>query len=44
MLPERLTRLVLLFSRLPGVGEKTAQRFVLHLIAQDPDLSRRFAE
>ena len=34
MLPERLTRLVTLFSRLPGVGDKTAQRFVLYLIAQ----------
>ena len=44
MLPERLTRLVSLFSRLPGVGEKTAQRFVLHLVAQDAELSRRFAE
>lgn|SRR5690606_18440723 len=29
MLPTRLTRLVHLFSRLPGVGEKTAQRFAL---------------
>ncbi len=44
MLPERLTRLVNLFAHLPGVGEKTAQRFVLHLIAQDASLTRRFAE
>jgi recombination protein RecR len=44
VLPERLTRLVNLFSRLPGVGEKTAQRFVLHLVAQDADLSRRLSE
>ena len=29
MLPQRLTRLVHLFGRLPGVGEKTAQRFAL---------------
>lgn len=42
--PERLTRLLALFSRLPGVGEKTAQRFVLYLVAQDSDLSRRLAE
>jgi len=33
-----------LFSRLPGVGEKTAQRFVLYLVAQDTDLSRRLAD
>jgi recombination protein RecR len=44
VLPERLTKLVNLLSRLPGVGEKTAQRFVLHLIGQDSDLSRRLAE
>jgi recombination protein RecR len=35
---------VSLFSRLPGVGEKTAQRFVLHLVGQDTELSRRLAE
>jgi recombination protein RecR len=44
VLPERLSKLVNLFSRLPGVGEKTAQRFVLHLVGQDTDLSRRLAE
>ncbi len=33
MLPRRLTRLVQLFSRLPGVGEKTAQRFALTMTA-----------
>jgi recombination protein RecR len=43
-LPERLSRLVSLLSRLPGVGEKTAQRFVLHMIAEDPELPRRLAE
>jgi recombination protein RecR len=43
-LPERLSRLVSLLSRLPGVGEKTAQRFVLHMLAQDADLPRRLAE
>lgn len=32
MLPTRLTRLVHLLSRLPGVGEKTAQRFALTMI------------
>lgn len=32
MLPSRLTRLVHLLSRLPGVGEKTAQRFALTMV------------
>jgi recombination protein RecR len=44
VLPERLSKLVNLFSRLPGVGEKTAQRFVLHLVANDSELPRRLAE
>jgi len=44
VLPERLTRLVRLFSQLPGVGEKTAQRFVLHLVASGGDLPHRLAE
>lgn len=35
MLPERLARVVQLFARLPGVGEKTAQRFALHLVGDD---------
>jgi recombination protein RecR len=29
-----------LFSRLPGVGEKTAQRYVLFLLSADPSLAR----
>jgi recombination protein RecR len=44
VLPERLHRLVTLFSRLPGVGEKTAQRFVLYLLAQGQGLPERLAE
>jgi recombination protein RecR len=32
VLPRRLDRLLELFTHLPGVGEKTAARFVLHLI------------
>jgi len=31
VLPSRLSQLIQLFARLPGVGEKTAQRFALHL-------------
>ncbi len=34
MLPDRINRLVSLFARFPGVGEKTAQRFVLYLVQQ----------
>jgi recombination protein RecR len=36
----RIRRLVKLFSRLPGVGEKTAQRYVLWLLTADEALSR----
>lgn len=39
MLPDRLRSLVYLLSRLPGVGEKTAQRFALHLLAADGQLA-----
>ena len=34
MLPDPLLRLIELLARLPGVGEKTAQRFALHLVAE----------
>src|SRR5262245_51035577 len=40
-LPERLGRVVQLFARLPGVGEKTAQRFALFLAAGDEMTSRQ---
>ncbi len=43
MLPERLLKLTRLLARLPGVGEKTAQRFALHL-AQADDLAARTGE
>jgi recombination protein RecR len=39
MLPEHLNRLITLFARFPGVGEKTAQRFVLHLLSGDSNLA-----
>ena len=32
------------FSRLPGIGKKTALRLVLHLIKQNPDEVQRFSE
>lgn len=46
MLPESLRRVVQMFARLPGVGEKTAQRFALQLMndaALASDLSRELA-
>lgn len=36
----KIRRLVQLFSRLPGVGEKTAQRYVLHLLTGDDETPR----
>jgi recombination protein RecR len=39
MLPDRLSRLVHLLARLPGVGEKTAQRYALYLAAESADLA-----
>lgn len=39
MLPDRLRTLVHLLARLPGVGEKTAQRFALYLALESDQLS-----
>ena len=39
MLPESLRRVIVLLSRLPGVGEKTAQRFALNFM-QDEELAQ----
>jgi recombination protein RecR len=36
----KIRRLVSLFSRLPGVGEKTAQRYVLHLLTADAQIAK----
>lgn len=36
----KIRRLVSLLSRLPGVGEKTAHRYVLHLLTADPQVAR----
>lgn len=36
----KIRRLVTLLSRLPGVGEKTAQRYVLHLLTADPQVAK----
>lgn len=40
MLTPKVQRLVRLFARLPGVGEKTAQRYVLHLLTADEGFVR----
>jgi recombination protein RecR len=39
-MPERLARVVQLLGRLPGVGEKTAQRYALFLATGDESASR----
>ncbi len=36
----KVKKLVSLFSRLPGVGEKTAQRYVLYLLTADAEIAR----
>ena len=40
LLPDRLRRLVHLLERLPGVGEKTAARFALYLVADGRETAR----
>ncbi len=44
MLPARIQQLVQLLSRLPSVGEKTAQRFALFLAAREPDTARSLGQ
>lgn len=44
MLPKPVQRLVQLLSRLPGVGEKTAQRYALRLISGSDGLSAQLGE
>lgn len=41
-LPERLTQLVTLFSKIPGIGEKTAFRHVLSLLNWDEKELKQF--
>ncbi|HEY2512349.1 MAG TPA: recombination mediator RecR [Polyangiaceae bacterium] len=40
----KLARTISLLSRLPGVGEKTAQRYVLFLLTADESLARDLGE
>lgn len=44
MLPDHLRLLIELLARLPGVGEKTAQRFALHLVAERSGTARALGE
>lgn len=39
----KIRRLVSLLSRLPGVGEKTAGRYVLHLLTASPEVAKDIA-
>jgi recombination protein RecR len=39
-----LTRLVRLLSQLPGVGEKTAQRYALFFVSEGSECSRKLSE
>lgn len=43
-LPSPLERLVSLFSRLPSVGPKTAERYVFYLLKQRPQLIEELSE
>jgi len=44
MKTDPIARLTLLFARLPGVGEKTAQRLAFHVLKSPPDYARELAE
>jgi recombination protein RecR len=44
MLPARVRQLCELLGRLPGVGEKTAQRYALHLATGDPAAAQALGE
>jgi recombination protein RecR len=39
-----IARLTVLFAKLPGVGEKTAQRLAFHVLKSPPDYARDLAE
>jgi recombination protein RecR len=44
MLPDPLLHLIELLARLPGVGEKTAQRFALHLVSEKSGTARALGD
>ena len=43
-LPIALERLARLLGRLPGVGERSAQRLALHVLGQEPDYARTLGD
>lgn len=44
ILPPRIEKIITLFARLPGVGEKTAQRYALYLLGAEPSMVRTLGE
>jgi recombination protein RecR len=44
MSQDPIARLTVLFARLPGVGEKTAQRLAFHVLKSPPEYARDLAE
>ncbi len=44
VLPERIRRVAARFSRLPGVGEKTALRFAMFLLTNEQSIARELGE
>ena len=44
MKTDPIARLTVLFARLPGVGEKTAQRLAFHVLKSPPEYARDLAE
>jgi recombination protein RecR len=44
VLPPRIGRIVALLSRFPGVGEKTAQRYLLYLLSAEPELANQLGD
>jgi recombination protein RecR len=43
-LPSSLERLIGLWAKFPGVGEKTARRMVFHMLGRSPDWGRALAQ
>ncbi|HVE84760.1 MAG TPA: recombination mediator RecR [Myxococcales bacterium] len=43
MTPDPLNRLVAQLARLPGIGEKTAQRLAFHILRQPPEYARELS-
>ena len=43
MTPDPLNRLVAQLARLPGIGEKTAQRLAFHILRAPPELARELS-